>query len=76
MSNHRLTRLYIDMPLAEGKSVTLAPQQAHYVLNVMRQKIGDAVLLFNGHDGEWRATFKAFAKAGCICAVETQTLSQ
>lgn len=76
MSIRRPSRLYIDHPLKAGKTVTLGPQQTHYVLNVMRHKIGDAVLLFNGVDGEWRGTFKAFAKTGCLCSVDNQLRSQ
>jgi 16S rRNA (uracil1498-N3)-methyltransferase len=51
----RTPRLYIDGPLQEGASVALDPSQANYLGNVLRMKTGDAVLVFNGRDGEWRA---------------------
>ena len=31
--------------------------QTHYLGTVLRQKSGSRVLVFNGHDGEWSATF-------------------
>ncbi len=40
---------------AGGASVELDRAQANYLLNVLRLKEGDGVLLFNGRDGEWLA---------------------
>src|SRR6185437_11141151 len=40
-------------PLAGGTQVGLDRDQANYLRNVLRLKQGDAVLLFNGKDGEW-----------------------
>jgi 16S rRNA (uracil1498-N3)-methyltransferase len=51
----RTPRLYVDQPLAEGREVALGRDQANYLLNVLRRKQGEALLLFNGRDGEWRA---------------------
>jgi 16S rRNA (uracil1498-N3)-methyltransferase len=48
-------RLYVEAYLAPGAPVDLAPDQAHYLGGVMRLKPGDAVLAFNGRDGEWLA---------------------
>jgi 16S rRNA (uracil1498-N3)-methyltransferase len=49
-------RLFVDAPLAEGSSVPLERAQANYLLNVLRLRTGADVLVFNGRDGEWRAT--------------------
>jgi 16S rRNA (uracil1498-N3)-methyltransferase len=35
--------------------VDLDPRQANYLVNVLRMKDGDEVLVFNGSSGEWRA---------------------
>jgi len=51
----RTPRLFLDQPLAPGASVSLDAAQTHYLVHVLRQKPGDAVLVFNGRDGEWRA---------------------
>jgi 16S rRNA (uracil1498-N3)-methyltransferase len=38
------------------------PEQAHYLLNVMRLKPRDELLVFNGSDGEWRARLAVAGK--------------
>jgi 16S rRNA (uracil1498-N3)-methyltransferase len=49
-------RLYLDAPLGVGATVSLDRNQANYLLNVLRLSAGHPVLVFNGRDGEWRAT--------------------
>src|SRR5581483_6666199 len=44
--------------------------QAHYLLHVLRLKSGDAVLLFNARDGEWRARLAGSDKRSVSLAVE------
>lgn len=51
----RTPRIFVDMPLAEGAGVPLDRDQANHLHNVLRLEAGDAVLLFNGRDGEWGA---------------------
>ena len=48
-------RLHVEQALAVGQPVALAKAQANYLVNVMRLGPGDAVLLFNGRDGEYLA---------------------
>jgi 16S rRNA (uracil1498-N3)-methyltransferase len=48
-------RLFVDAPLHAGARIALDRGQANYLLNVLRLRAGDAVLVFNGQDGEWRA---------------------
>src|SRR5215470_5914624 len=50
------TRLFVDAPLAAAAGVTLDSDQSHYLRRVLRLKDGQEILVFNGHDGEWRAT--------------------
>lgn len=52
----RSPRLFVDAPLAAGAGIALDRDQANYLGNVLRLAAGDTVLLFNGRDGEWRAT--------------------
>ncbi len=52
----RTPRLFVDAPLGAGGKVALDPSQAHYLRNVLRLKAGGPVLVFNGCEGEWRAT--------------------
>lgn len=66
-------RLYVDHPLAQGQAVPLNADQAHYLFSVMRLAAGDAVLLFNGRDGEWQATVEQAGKRGGILVAQAQT---
>lgn len=46
---------------------------AHYLLHVMRLKVGDAVLLFDGTSGEWLATVADARKRDAVMTVERRT---
>ncbi len=48
-------RLYIDGPLAADLVLPLDSAQSTYLFGVMRRKVGDTLLVFNGASGEWRA---------------------
>jgi len=65
-------RLFVEAALAQGAAVALAPEQAHRLLHVLRAVRGDAVALFNGRDGEWRAAIEGFGKERCRLRVETR----
>jgi 16S rRNA (uracil1498-N3)-methyltransferase len=66
-------RLHVDHPLAKGQAVPLSQDQAHYLTGVMRLAVGDPVLLFNGRDGEWRASLTVASKRGAIATCDGQT---
>lgn len=69
-------RLYMDEPLAAGATARLSDGQAHYLGSVMRRRVGDPVLLFNGHDGEWLARIAGQARAGTTVEILEQTRPQ
>lgn len=69
-------RLYVEQPLGAGQPVSLSQDAAHYLIGVMRQVPGDAVALFNGHDGEWQATILKAAKRSCELTCDVQTAPQ
>jgi len=71
-----MIRLYIQDPLSAGAPVVPAPEQARYLIAVMRKAAGDEILLFNGRDGEWRAAIETVTKRGCILKVVAQTRAQ
>jgi 16S rRNA (uracil1498-N3)-methyltransferase len=52
----KLQRLYVRGVFAPGARVELDRAQAHYLVNVLRLGHGDPLLVFNGRDGEFRAT--------------------
>lgn len=66
-------RLYVDQPLGLGQAVALSSDQAHYLTGVMRLTLGDAILVFNGRDGEWRATLAQAGKRNAIATCKAQT---
>jgi 16S rRNA (uracil1498-N3)-methyltransferase len=71
----RSPRIYVEDRLSSGGTVELGRKQAHYLRNVMRHKPGDAVLLFNGKDGEWRAVSSEGGK-GVRLMLDKQTRPQ
>ncbi len=72
----RTPRLYVDAPLAEGASIALDASQANYLGSVLRLKTGDCVLVFNGHDGEWRSTLASAGKRRLALTIAERTRPQ
>jgi len=48
----RISRLYTRQPLATGATIELDADQRHYVVRVLRLRIHDALILFDGRGGE------------------------
>lgn len=65
-------RLFVDAPLGAAARIKIEEGQAHYILNVMRAKVGDRLSLFNGRDGEWLTEMRETAKRHCTveCVAE------
>ena len=59
-----------------GSTLELEPAQANYLRNVLRLKAGAPVLVFNGRDGEWRATLADRGKRALSLALAEQTRVQ
>lgn len=70
------TRLFTTADLAAGAAVELSADQAHYLKNVMRLGEGDAIALFNGRDGEFRARLARFGKREARAVIEAQSRGQ
>jgi 16S rRNA (uracil1498-N3)-methyltransferase len=58
----RLTRVFVDAPLARGASVALPPDAAAHLTRVLRLGAGDDCILFNGHGGEYAARIASVGK--------------
>lgn len=67
-------RLYCDAALGEGTELILDRDQSHYLINVLRYQTGQVVLIFNGIDGEYRAsiTLADRKKAQLLCHEQTR----
>jgi 16S rRNA (uracil1498-N3)-methyltransferase len=71
-----MIRLFVPDPLKQDLAVALAGDQTHYLRSVMRREVGDAVLLFNGRDGEWRSELLETGKRACVLAPREQVRPQ
>jgi 16S rRNA (uracil1498-N3)-methyltransferase len=67
-------RLFVPADLSLGARANLEPGQTHYLTNVLRLGIGEAVHLFNGRDGEWRGELANMSKksAELVCVSQTR----
>ncbi len=61
----RLTRVYVDAPLASGMRVTLQGSAAGHLTRVLRLRVGEALTVFNGAGGEYAASIE-HAHAGRV----------
>ena len=61
-------------PSSMGARSPSTGRQANYLLNVLRLKAGEAVLIFNGRDGEWRAEVAVEGRkaADLVCVEQTR----
>ena len=66
-------RLWCETPLAAGREVMLNDKQSHYLTNVMKLVVGDAVLAFDNEHGEFLCTLKTAGKKSCRLEVSEQT---
>jgi len=52
----RISRLFVEQALSDNTSITLEPEAAHYLRNVLRLKKNFVLTVFNGNGGEFSAT--------------------
>jgi 16S rRNA (uracil1498-N3)-methyltransferase len=55
-ANFRMQRLFIDAALSANAAVEADSDQYNYLANVLRMSDGAEILVFNGRDGEWKAS--------------------
>lgn len=65
-----MIRLHVTQPLSPTTPVAPTLDQSRYLTQVMRLKVGDDLLVFNGRDGEWRASVAEVLKKGVILRAE------
>jgi 16S rRNA (uracil1498-N3)-methyltransferase len=65
----RAPRLFVDAPLREGARIALERNQSNYLGNVLRLSTGENILVFNGHDGEWRAEIEGRKRPDALSIV-------
>ncbi|MGB3813234.1 MAG: 16S rRNA (uracil(1498)-N(3))-methyltransferase [Shinella sp.] len=75
-ANYRMQRLFVADALAAGEAIEASKDHFHYLSNVLRMAEGDAVLLFNGRDGEWHAELSLPTRKRLLLTPREQTRPQ
>jgi len=65
----RVSRVYIEQPLAENTTVALDERNSHYLLRVLRLKPGAALRAFNGDGHEYHAVLEQIGKKHATIAI-------
>ncbi|HVY79889.1 MAG TPA: 16S rRNA (uracil(1498)-N(3))-methyltransferase [Steroidobacteraceae bacterium] len=66
----RLTRVYVEEPLAAGTTCVIGGSAANHIARVLRLREGDALTLFDGRGGEYGARIAAFRKEAVLAQVQ------
>jgi 16S rRNA (uracil1498-N3)-methyltransferase len=59
----RISRVYVDLPLAEHSELLLPPLPSRHLLQVLRLRAGAELTLFSGRGGEFQATLLGAVKS-------------
>ncbi|MGA2188915.1 MAG: 16S rRNA (uracil(1498)-N(3))-methyltransferase [Steroidobacteraceae bacterium] len=65
----RLTRVYVDAPLAPGSLVELPKDTASHLAKVLRARSGDQIILFNGDGREYAGAVESVRGARVAASV-------
>lgn len=69
-------RLYINDLLEIGANIQISKEQSHYLANVMRKKLDDKIIVFDGKNGEFIAKICELSKKSIIIEIIEQTRLQ
>ncbi len=71
-----MIRLHVPQPLSSGAAIAPTLDQSRYLTQVMRLKLNDELLMFNGVDGEWRCSIVEILKKGVVLRADEQVRPQ
>lgn len=72
-----LRRFYLDHPFSAGLEVPLGAEALQHLGRVLRARVGDEIIVFNGRGGEWRARVTALDRqAGKVELIEFVDISR
>jgi 16S rRNA (uracil1498-N3)-methyltransferase len=74
--DYRTQRLYVKDALSLDATIPLTRDASHYLVTVLRYSAGDAMLLFNGQDGEWLASLSQVDRKSAMVTLKRQTRPQ
>ncbi len=69
-------RLFVSQDLRPDLAISLDRKQSNYMINVLRHKHQDHILLFNGRDGEWLSRLEIEARKSASLIPFEQTRPQ
>ncbi|MEM1307405.1 MAG: 16S rRNA (uracil(1498)-N(3))-methyltransferase, partial [Pseudomonadota bacterium] len=69
-------RLFVQDDLGPDVTIRLDAAQTNYAVNVLRLKVSDTLLLFNGRDGEWQGEIIAATRKACDVRLVAATRAQ
>lgn len=69
---HSTPRLFVEAELSEGSVLRIDAAQAHYLIAVMRFKVGDPLKLFDNVTGEWLAVADHVGKRDIVFNVRAR----
>ncbi|PKA40978.1 16S rRNA (uracil(1498)-N(3))-methyltransferase [Rhizobium sullae] len=75
-ANFRMQRLFVDASLSPGAAVEASSDQYNYLANVLRMTDGAEILVFNGRDGEWKASLSFPTRKRIVLMPTEQTRPQ
>jgi 16S rRNA (uracil1498-N3)-methyltransferase len=67
----RLSRFHVALPLVVGQALVLPAATADHAVRVLRARVGDALLLFNGDGLDYRARISASSKSATTVSIES-----
>lgn len=67
----RLSRFHVALPLAVNRSLVLPAATADHAVRVLRARVGDALLLFNGDGDDYLARISASSKSATTVNIES-----
>lgn len=65
----RQTRLYLEGQYGSGSELQVDADKAHYLSRVLRLRVGDAIVIFNGTGEQFSASITALQRSGARLAV-------
>ncbi len=66
----RIPRLFVDTALEAGQELILSKENSHYIMHVLRLRIGTQLIIFNGEEGEYLAHLTAWTKKNAQVNIE------
>lgn len=69
-------RVFVEERLEAGARLAPSRDRLNYLLNVLRLREGDGVLLFNGRDGEWKAALEDVSRRKATLVAHVRTREQ